>query len=137
MVKNENFPYYYSVGGGVHFGETSEDAVLREVHEETNLNLKINRLAFVHENLFVADFVNSSPFHEIRLFYLMEITDDIRNIKCDSVGNDGGGEALHWLPIDKLSEYHLYPEFYKTELQNLTHDVKHFVTENEVTLRAK
>ena len=27
--------YFYSIGGGVHMGETAEEAVLREVYEET------------------------------------------------------------------------------------------------------
>lgn len=32
---NEKDDYFYSIGGGVHVGETSEDAVIREVFEET------------------------------------------------------------------------------------------------------
>ena len=136
MVKNENYPYYYSVGGGVQFGENSENAVLREIYEELNINLEIDILAFIHENFFISDFMNDAFFHELRLFYLMKIDDDIDSIVCNSKGADGGNEALHWLPINKLSDYQLYPEFYKTELQNLTNEVKHFITKNEVTIRA-
>ena len=32
---NEKEDYFYSIGGGVHHGETAEDAVRREVFEET------------------------------------------------------------------------------------------------------
>ena len=32
---NEKCDYYYTVGGGVHMGEKSEDAILRELYEET------------------------------------------------------------------------------------------------------
>ena len=52
FVGNENENYYYSVGGGVHMGETSEDAVVREVFEETGVKYEIDRLAVIHENFF-------------------------------------------------------------------------------------
>ena len=136
MVKNENYPYYYPVGGGVQFGETSEEAVLREVWEETGVNLEIDRLIFIHENIFSATFVNDLPFYELRLFYLMKTNDDIENIVCNSSGLDGGRETLHWLPVDKLSEYPAFPEFYKSELYDLPNKVKHFITKNDITVLA-
>lgn len=53
MAKNDLDTYYYSVGGGVHHGKTAEDAVKREVFEETGVHYEIQRLAFIHENFFV------------------------------------------------------------------------------------
>ena len=35
---NEIDDYLYSIGGGVHMNETSEDAVVREVYEETGVH---------------------------------------------------------------------------------------------------
>ena len=136
MVKNENHPYYYTVGGRVNFGETSEDAVLREVYEETGINFEIDRLAYIHENYFVADFldIDNAPCHEIAFYFLMKRSDETKNIKCNSVWADGGVESLHWLPIADLSNYKLFPEFYKTELQNMRSEVGHFITKNECTL---
>jgi ADP-ribose pyrophosphatase YjhB (NUDIX family) len=34
----EDSGYYYTVGGGVHIGERSDEAVIREVQEETGIN---------------------------------------------------------------------------------------------------
>lgn len=136
MVKNENFPYYYTVGGRVGFGETSEEAVLREAYEETNVKFEIDRLAFIHENFIITDlFGIDSAHHEIGLYYLMKQSGDIDKIKCGSVGADGGEESLHWLPLDELSDLHLFPVFYKTELQNLTDEVRHFITKDGNTYR--
>ena len=36
---NELEDYYYSIGSGVHMGETAEDAVKREVFEETGVDM--------------------------------------------------------------------------------------------------
>ena len=52
FAHNESDDYYYSVGGGVHMGETAEQAVEREVFEETGIHYEIDRLAFIHENFF-------------------------------------------------------------------------------------
>ena len=49
---NENENYLYSIGGGVHMGETAENAVLREVFEETGVHYEIDHLAVIHENFF-------------------------------------------------------------------------------------
>ncbi|WP_408645493.1 NUDIX domain-containing protein [[Clostridium] fimetarium] len=55
LASNEASDYFYSVGGGVHLGETSEEAVIREVFEETGVNYEIDRLVFIHENFFYGD----------------------------------------------------------------------------------
>ena len=133
MVKNESSPYYYSVGGRVKLGETSETAVLRETYEETNLVFEIDRLAFIHENFFVSSLFSreSCPCHEIGFFYLMKPHEDIGSIICNSVAEGGAEESLHWLPIDKLSEYPIFPVFYKSRLNELSDKVGHIVTRGD------
>ncbi|QHQ63847.1 NUDIX domain-containing protein [Anaerocolumna sedimenticola] len=42
-------PCYYTVGGAVKIKETSEEAVIREVYEETGVNFEIDRLVFIQE----------------------------------------------------------------------------------------
>lgn len=44
VVKNSASSYYYSVGGRVHYNETCEEAVKREVREEVGIEMDIDRL---------------------------------------------------------------------------------------------
>ena len=39
MVENDRFDHMYSVGGRIKFGETAEEAVVREVFEETGIHV--------------------------------------------------------------------------------------------------
>jgi len=130
MVKNENSPFYYSVGGRVKFGETAQEAVLREVFEETQIQFEIDRLSFIHENFFI---VENELYHEIAFFYLMKPHDKVSEIKNNKFKEYDVEETLNWLPINDLENIYLHPEFFKTELKNMSNEVKNFVTRDETT----
>ena len=73
FARNDEDNYFYSVGGAVHVGETSEEAVKREVFEETGLNYEVDHLAVIHENLFIGSSgLYGVDFHELTLYYLMK-----------------------------------------------------------------
>lgn len=114
MVKNESAPYYYSVGGRVKLNETSEEAVFRETFEETGIEFEVERLAFIHEHFFDEE-ITMEHYHELAFFYLMKVPDHM-NLVCKSVGEQGTKESLHWLTIEELDNYHVYPEFFKSKL---------------------
>ena len=71
---NENEDYFYSIGGAVHMGETAQDAVKREVLEETGVEYEIDHLAVIHENFFNENngSLRGMDCHEIALYYLMK-----------------------------------------------------------------
>ena len=73
MVGNERSDYLYSVGGRMKFGETAEEAIIREVYEETGVKMEIDRLGFVHENYFYGDAPTNMGklIYEISFFFLM------------------------------------------------------------------
>lgn len=129
VVKNELSAYYYSVGGRVHFDETTKEAVKREVKEELGIDLEIERPVFFHEQFF--DEVDSKEhFHEISIYYLMKQPNDDQEMVCTSVSETGNKEVLCWLPIDQLENYTVFPSFFAKELVNLPEGIK-FITSCE------
>ena len=64
IMKDHRAPYYYLPGGRVNLHETSTCAILREIKEELQVEGKVNRLLWIHENFFYEQILNE-PFHEI------------------------------------------------------------------------
>lgn len=130
MVGNDKNDYFYSVGGAVQFGESAEEACVREVKEETGLKLEIDRLVFIHENFFIGeqgDFLQDVNCHELGFYFLMKSADS-SELHSESLGTDGSREFLQWIPIADYKNYQAFPTFFADELQNLPEQVKRIVT---------
>ena len=120
--------YLYSVGGRIKFGETAEEAVVREVFEETGIKMETDRLGFVQENYFYGDAPSNlnKLIYEISFFFYMKVPDTFAPVS-ESFTEGSGEERLVWVSLD--DDIHMYPEFFKTELKNPTNAVKHFVND--------
>lgn len=105
---------YYLVGGRVRFGESTEEALTREIKEELDVDIKDFHPLWVNECFFVD---NGIRFHEVGIYYL------IRNISIPnySFSKQEGNRTNYyeWLDIDRINDYTLYPEFIKNEINNI------------------
>lgn len=128
MVGNKRSDYLYSVGGRIKFGETAEQAVIREVFEETGVKMETDRLGFIHENYFIGDSPSKKDkvIYEISFFFYMKVPENFE-AQSNSFTDDNIEEFLKWCSPD--DEQKMYPEFFRTELKNPTNNVKHFVTD--------
>lgn len=68
--KQESF--YRPLGGGIDFGETSQDAAVREIKEELDVDICEPQLLGVFENIFVYE---GQPGHEIVFVYDAKLVD--------------------------------------------------------------
>ena len=129
---NEHEDYYYSVGGGVHMGETAEDAVVREVYEETGVRYEVDRLAVIHENFFDGSGGEweGQMCHEICFYFLMKPRGTQALKACGMT--HGVAEEMYWIPIEDLGKKRAYPEFMADFLANTPQHLIHVVSDNRV-----
>lgn len=126
---NERDDYFYSIGGGVHMNERAEDAVKREVFEETGVHYEIDRLAVIHENFFDGNggLLDGLHCHEIALYYLMKPR-GTKELHSNSY-SFGVKENMHWIPIADLDKYKAFPSFLMEYLGNPKQEIVHIVTD--------
>ena len=133
MVRNDVQDYFYSVGGRIRFGETAEEAVIREVFEETGVRMEVDRLGFVHENYFIGDSRSNlgKLVYETAYYFYMKVPESFEPV-CRSVSGDGAEEYLQWIRTDEPRT--IFPDFFRTELQHPSPHVKVFLDDGRPRL---
>ncbi len=93
--------YFTFPGGGVEPNETVEEAVVREIKEECNFNVRVIRLLYHH------DLINDSDHY----FYLCEYINGNLQLGGEELEENKRGDIHEPLlfPVAKLKEITLYP----------------------------
>jgi 8-oxo-dGTP pyrophosphatase MutT (NUDIX family) len=124
-LKDEVSPYYYLPGGRVQIGETAEEALLREIKEELEVDAKIVRPLWLNQAFFNED-VTKINFHELCIYFLV----DVKNTKLPTLGDKFNlRENVHthefeWLEFSRLKNEYFYPLFLKEEIYNLPNEFR-------------
>ncbi|GFN29957.1 NUDIX hydrolase [Paenibacillus xylaniclasticus] len=134
LAKDKATSFYYTIGGRARFGETAEEAIVREMFEETGLRLEAGELKYVHENFFTS--VEGTDYHELCFYFTVQPSSELRQMKQAFFEEPYGEVPLHWIPIHELSALDVYPEFFKTEDLNSNSQFKRFITRNGRTYPA-
>lgn len=94
MGKRNVFPkgMWVFPGGGINFGERAEDAVKREIREETGLNVSDAKFFTVYEMI-----VPENKVHRV-IFYFKAKAKDTKKIKPST-----DIEELKWMELDEIA----------------------------------
>lgn len=109
-VPTKNQPVWILPGGGVKFREASEKALIREVYEETGLNVSPLRLRYVHEFI-------QGTFHSIELYYICDLVSGTLKTGSDPEHDINKQLIIDvaWLPMNRISQIELFPEFLRDD----------------------
>ena len=119
-MKDNHADYYYLPGGRVQFNETAENALLRELNEELNVDAKIVRPLYFNQNFFNED-VLKVDYHEIGIYFLVDLSEtDIMSRGESFVGVETvKNQRFEWLEFDRVKKEYLYPNFIKENIDKL------------------
>jgi len=104
-------PFWMPPGGGVDYGEHLDDALSREMEEETGMKVKVGRLRYISEYVklpwhAVEFYFDCTPLsHEIELGMDPELDEHEQMLR-----------DLQFIPFDKLKEFNIAPQYLKERL---------------------
>lgn len=66
--------------------------------------------------------------HEISLYYLMKPR-GTTNLNSNSLTRFNDRETMHWIPINEIDKYRIYPTFLKEYLLSSHSGIEHIITD--------
>lgn len=130
LQKPTNDTGYAIPGGHIALGETNAQTLEREFKEEIGADITVGALKWVAEIFFPW---GDKPCHQICLYYDVVLKDETQ-IPLDGVfvgdecieGRDFKIE-FHWITVDSLSQFEVYPTNIAGLMQRYNEGVQHFV----------
>lgn len=123
--------YWCVPGGHLEWFENSENAVIREVEEETGMPVEIKNLFLLHENFYLN--VKNQRFHELCFYYLLKPKDEQKIIK-DQIKEEFDKDKkdvleFKWFTKDEIKKLEIKPAIIKEIIMNnkinqMNHEIK-------------
>lgn len=131
LHRYEDCDFWALPGGRAELQENSMDTIIREMKEELNEDITVDRLLWVTENFFPHEGKN---FHEICFYYLIEFSKDSMILELD--GEFMGVEpdvklTFRWFELNELGDMEIYPEFVRDKCSSLNQHIEHIISCSE------
>ena len=130
-IEGNNF--WVLPGGRVHMGESSIEALHREIAEELGARIEIVRPLWVVENFFV----HQNKLHQnIGFYYLTRFKSPCDFYDTNEVFQRQEGEEtllFQWMSPDKIQEETCFPAFLKERVNSLPSVLEHVVHWDDVS----
>ena len=113
----DNAPFWGYPGGHVELGESTREAVVREVKEEIGVDAEIIKNLASIQLFFTRE--DGKPFHEIGFYYLMKANIEPKNLTIEE--NDKGKLRKHqfrWVTKEELKNLDVRPTELKEVILN-------------------
>lgn len=98
-VKGED-TYWLLPGGGVEYGESLAESLVRELREETGLEVKPGRIAFVNDSI-----PPGGHRHVVNIYFMAEVCAGRLNL-----GTEANLAELRYMSPDELAAVKFYPD---------------------------
>lgn len=100
--------FWNLIGGRVFMGESSIDAIRREIQEELGCNCEIDGLAHVSENFYC---FKGTDFHEILMIFCGALKEPIREEKLEQ------DIEVKWFSGEELEQIDIRPQYTREVIQ--------------------
>lgn len=115
--------FYRFPGGSIEFGETAREAIIRELLEEYDLQVRVEELAIVNEHIFEVD---GESNHQCTLFHWCKPINLINN---GLYHKEHTNIILVWKSIQELKNKPTYPEGIVPLIEQKRESVVHLLTQ--------
>lgn len=102
--------YFVLPGGGVEFGESMEEALIRELREEASLKIEVGRLVFLNDSV-----PPDKHRHIVNAYFLATVTGGTLAVGQD----DKRLVGMEYVALEKLPHLTLYPDIRQDLLAGL------------------
>lgn len=120
VMHDDLAPSYYLPGGKVKWNETAEEAIVREVKEELQVESDIIRPLWLNQSFF-DDKVHQDRVHELCFYFLMDISKTELLLKGEkfTLSEEGQLNEFQWVSFEDLKELNFHPAFLKEAIYHL------------------
>ncbi|TSJ81266.1 MAG: NUDIX hydrolase [Candidatus Cardinium sp.] len=107
LLVSNDYKLWYTPGGHLHPSETLPACMVREVKEETDIDVQPNQIVYVAEF-----FDKKHNVHKVEVYFAAEIcTDELPKHWLDQ---DGPVKTYQFFDVEALKDIHVAPAFLKT-----------------------